>query len=625
VARILTRKRTAPCVGKRLVRGVAAEAEILLPEAPRREAREHVARENLRRPDRHDFDLASPRPADGLLDSAQLVPTEVQLIEPLEAPVHVLGFAQIAVEPLVDEDVGKIPQEVHTAVTRGQGQALGRARNDDHRCDVVSQRILHGSVVHDPAVDTRPVFGPQVGRRKSDWKCGRSGGRAKNTRQPFAVFEIAFVEREHELVGRCRLRSDVGLDASKAGNDELHLHGPGVGARGNVRVEQSNELGAVRYAFEPEDIAEIHVEDAAQSCRRLPKTGKLRGRAWDVTGAYAPGKHGGIQSPGARSDDAYDFDVTLRQDFERPGFEGPSRHRSRQDDRYFLPHERRDYARATRISSHSLLTQDRSSDSRALTSADELMHGRYGWPDRRLREKDRSMLRPSRWKSSIGRIVAGLPCIALAGCASLATKAERRGGDAVTQWTLIGDYYGNAAANWRTLAVMQMAMHDALNAAHPVYMRWWPAAAGEPAADKANPEVAMAAAADEVLALLHPDRDAETAAAFATILARYPDDAGKAAGINLGKAIGRAAVERRSGDGYDEVRFFHGNDLPGRWRPTPTLFATSPTNAIRPFLFTAVTDVPALPPTCAWLARVCQRARRDSKPWRAPQHRAHGR
>jgi hypothetical protein len=203
----------------------------------------------------------------------------------------------------------------------------------------------------------------------------------------------------------------------------------------------------------------------------------------------------------------------------------------------------------------------------------------------------------ARWYESwVARIMAGLPCIALTACASLATKAERRGGDAVTQWTLIGDYYGNAAANWRTLAVMQMAMHDALNAAHPVYGRWWPAAAGEPAADKANPEVAMAAAADEVLGLLHPDRDAETAAAFATIIARYPDDASKAAGIQLGRAIGRAAVERRSGDGYDEVRFFQGTNAPGRWRPTPTLFGTSPTNAIRPFLFTAVSDVPAVPP-----------------------------
>src|SRR5258708_38160031 len=99
-----------------------------------------------------------------------------------------------------------------------------------------------------------------------------------------------------------------------------------------------------------------------------------------------------------------------------------------------------------------------------------------------------------RWcKTALDRIMAALPCLALAGCASLATKAERRGGDMVTQWTLIGDYYGNGVANWRTLAILQMAMHDALNAAHPGYGRWWPAETGEAAADAADPQVATAA------------------------------------------------------------------------------------------------------------------------------------
>ncbi len=196
----------------------------------------------------------------------------------------------------------------------------------------------------------------------------------------------------------------------------------------------------------------------------------------------------------------------------------------------------------------------------------------------------------------MARIAAGMACLALASCASLATKAERRGGDAVTQWTLIADYYGNGGANSRTLAIMQMAMHDALNAAHPVYERWWPAPAGEPTPDGANPEVAMAAAAHEVLVLLHPDRKAQTASAFASIMARYPDDASKAVGVRLGSAIGRAAVERRAHDGLDQVHFFQGDDAPGRWRPTPDHFATSRTIDIHPFLFADVTDVPTLPP-----------------------------
>jgi hypothetical protein len=198
--------------------------------------------------------------------------------------------------------------------------------------------------------------------------------------------------------------------------------------------------------------------------------------------------------------------------------------------------------------------------------------------------------------AAIGRGAAVVSCLGLAGCASLAAEAERRGGDPVTEWTLIGDYYGNREANWRTLAIMQMAMHDALNAARPVYRRFWPAAAGEPAADGANPEVAMAAAAAQVLALLHPDRASETATVLASVLARYPDDASKAAGKELGRTIGHAAFERRVRDGFDEVRFFKGDAARGRWRPTPSLFATSRTNDIRPFLFASVSDVPFLPP-----------------------------
>jgi hypothetical protein len=194
------------------------------------------------------------------------------------------------------------------------------------------------------------------------------------------------------------------------------------------------------------------------------------------------------------------------------------------------------------------------------------------------------------------RVLWLVPCVAQTACASLATQAARRGGDAVTQWTLIGDCYGNGAANWRTLAIMQTAMHDALNAASPVYRRWSPPESGEPVADGANPEVAMAAAAEEALVLLHPDREKDTEAAFATVMARYPDDASKTAGERLGWWIGRAAVSRRVRDGVNEEHYFQGDSAPGRWRPTPNSFATSRTNDIRPFLFTSVSEVPSEPP-----------------------------
>jgi hypothetical protein len=188
-------------------------------------------------------------------------------------------------------------------------------------------------------------------------------------------------------------------------------------------------------------------------------------------------------------------------------------------------------------------------------------------------------------------------CVGLAGCsASLDTLAVRRGGDAVTQWSLIADYYGAGAANWRTLFIMHEAMHDALNAAQPVYTRWWPAAEGEPGGQGANPEVAMASAAGEVLLLLHPDRASETNAALEHVLARYPESAGKAAGRRLGVTIGRAAVARRADDGADQVRFFRGEKGSGRWRPTPLDLRTSRTNDSTPVLFASASEVPPHPP-----------------------------
>ncbi|MBV9949925.1 MAG: hypothetical protein JOZ69_23990 [Myxococcales bacterium] len=190
-----------------------------------------------------------------------------------------------------------------------------------------------------------------------------------------------------------------------------------------------------------------------------------------------------------------------------------------------------------------------------------------------------------------------LLCSGALGCAStLDVKAARRGGDAVTQWTLIADYYGRGASNWRTLAIMQTAMHDALNAADPVDERWWPAEAGEPDAAGADAEVAMMAAAYEVLLLLHPDRADETRAAFGGVLRRYPDGPGKNAGERLGTAIGRAAVGRRARDGSENVRYFRGDEAPGRWRPTPPLLQTSRTNDSRPFLFSDASEVPTRPP-----------------------------
>ena len=99
----------------------------------------------------------------------------------------------------------------------------------------------------------------------------------------------------------------------------------------------------------------------------------------------------------------------------------------------------------------------------------------------------------------------------------------------VIEWTMLADEFGGGGANWRTIAIMHRAMHDAVNAARPVYARWSPPLPGEPAANGATPEIAMAAAAHQTLLLLNPERRAETERHFQAALARSADGPAKEA------------------------------------------------------------------------------------------------
>ena len=89
--------------------------------------------------------------------------------------------------------------------------------------------------------------------------------------------------------------------------------------------------------------------------------------------------------------------------------------------------------------------------------------------------------------------------------APLLLAAAAAGPDPVTEWTRLADQLGHGSANWRTLAIMHQAMHDAWNAALPTYQPWYPPVQGEPRASGSLPQTAMAAAAHRVLLLLNPE------------------------------------------------------------------------------------------------------------------------
>ncbi len=163
--------------------------------------------------------------------------------------------------------------------------------------------------------------------------------------------------------------------------------------------------------------------------------------------------------------------------------------------------------------------------------------------------------------------------------------------DPVTAWTTLADRIGLGGANWRTLAIMHQAMHDARNAVEPRYERWFPPAFDEPKPGTAAPDDAMAAAAIRVLIEIHPDQRDWIIETARVLLELPPKDDAR----NLGAAIGIAAVRRRLADGYDVRRAFKPGPGVTGWQLTPTAFITSNTTDTRPFLVPHEEN-PAQPP-----------------------------
>lgn len=178
-----------------------------------------------------------------------------------------------------------------------------------------------------------------------------------------------------------------------------------------------------------------------------------------------------------------------------------------------------------------------------------------------------------------------------------------RAADAVTEWSLLADSVANGAANWRTMAIMHQAMHDARNAAAPAYARWFPPAPDEPPGADANADAAMAAAARRVLAAEHPDALPAVEQTYRAALLRIPDGPARQAGLRLGDAVGAAAVARRAGDGFTSVRPFPTSKAPSRWQQTPPEFRNSNTTDTRPFLFASDAELDPQPPPVPDTAR----------------------
>jgi hypothetical protein len=154
------------------------------------------------------------------------------------------------------------------------------------------------------------------------------------------------------------------------------------------------------------------------------------------------------------------------------------------------------------------------------------------------------------------------------------------GADVVTDWNAIAGSiaprFGGPQQQSRVMAMVQIAVHDALNTIVPRYERY--ASIGQ-ASPGASPDAAVAAATrDTLLELLAPLPDStQKQAAIATIevaytalLASLPANAATEAGIDAGEAAAAAILALRMNDGSDTPHLpYTLLPGPGVYQPTP--------------------------------------------------------
>jgi hypothetical protein len=147
------------------------------------------------------------------------------------------------------------------------------------------------------------------------------------------------------------------------------------------------------------------------------------------------------------------------------------------------------------------------------------------------------------------------------------------------------------AAGQRVVAIVQVAMFDAVNS---IERRYRPYLVQLSAAATASKEAAAAAAAGTVLVGLYP-QEADLKGAMAAYLATIPDGDAKSAGITLGEAVAAKVLEARATDGADAPDAYQYKTKPGVYVPTSiTVSSTWP--KVKPFALTSASQFRPAPP-----------------------------
>jgi len=170
--------------------------------------------------------------------------------------------------------------------------------------------------------------------------------------------------------------------------------------------------------------------------------------------------------------------------------------------------------------------------------------------------------------------------------------------DIVTDWnnralaTMAAERLGANTSQARTLAMMHIAMSDAVNAAGK---RYTPYSTAMPDAAGASPEAAVHAAARQVLGELYPKQKASLDAAFDGAMAKLPEGTAKSGGIAAGERSAAAVLAARKADGLQSPETYRPVTSPGVYITT-SLPIMSHVASVSPFALKSVSQFRPGPP-----------------------------
>lgn len=191
-------------------------------------------------------------------------------------------------------------------------------------------------------------------------------------------------------------------------------------------------------------------------------------------------------------------------------------------------------------------------------------------------------------KGAARRVLMGALLVGLTGAASA---------DVITDWNETAVAAGYTAlqgppVHGRIVAMVHLAMFEAINSIEPRYRPYRARLHAEPGASR---DAAAAAAAHYVLVRAYPAQVKELDKALQASLAGVADATARANGLRLGEQAGVAMLAERSKDGAGAPDTYRPAAAPGQYVPT-VLPAASGWSAVRPFALKSASQFrPAAP------------------------------